>query len=505
MYDYDQNNRKGTGSLVVTLLGRLVLILVFVLILLLLFPTKKSLNPLYQSLFRDNLNSMKEAAETYYTNERLPQKLEDSTRMTLREMLDKNLILPFVDKNNKECDLDNSYVEITKRSTEYELKVKLICSEDEAFIIEHLGCTDKCANGACNATTETTVVKTLEYEFKKNQTQKQLTSYTCPNGYTLDGSTCYKNVTSEKVIDATPQYDSTTSTTDKVCTTTKKYECPTGWDLNEEAKTCSKDATYSSTDSTTYSCPNGGSLSGTSCVQAASASQVASGTTYSCSSGSLSGTSCYVGGVSTGYNYSTRTSTSPTTYSGETIINTYTKKTCDSCATIRYYTIRKTTSYTYCATGTKSGSGCYISATPNTTYSTVYNCPSGWSKNGTSCSIAATATTTSTPGYSCSEGTLNGKSCVQNATEKTNETCSCPSGYTEVNGVCSKKGEDKIIGYICPADYDKYNTNKCVKYIVTKVSENAKAQYKDVTTTIYRWASTPTLEGWTATGRTREV
>lgn len=502
MYDYDQNNRKGTGSLVVTLLGRLVLILVFVLILLLLFPTKKSLNPLYQSLFRDNLNSMKEAAETYYTNERLPQKLEDTVKMTLREMLNKDLILPFVDKNNKECDLDNSYVEITKRSTEYELKVKLVCSEEEAFIIEHLGCTDKCANGACNTTV---VAKQIEYEFKKNQTQQQLIGYSCTNGYTLDGSTCNKNVTSEKIIDATPKYESTTLTAEKVCTTIKKYECPDGWDLNKETNTCSKDATNSSIDSTTYSCPNGGTLNGTNCIQSATSSQVASGTIYSCSSGSLSGTSCYVGAVSTGYNYSTRTSTSPTTYAGETIINVYTQKACDTCTTIRYYTIRKTTSYNYCATGSISGSGCYISATPQTTYSTVYTCPSDWIKNGTACTIAAEATTISTPSYSCSEGKLDGKRCIKSATEKTNETCSCPSGYTSIDGVCTKKGEDKIVGYTCPSEYNKHNVNKCIKYITTKVSENAKAQYKDVTTTIYRWSSTPTLEGWIATGKTREV
>lgn len=499
MYDYERQDRKSSGSLIITLLGRLLLILLFVLILLLLFPTKKSLNPLYQSVFRDNINSMKDAASTYYTNERLPEKVGESKKMTLREMLELKLILPFVDKDSKECDLDSSYVEITKKETEYELKVNLVCPSENAFIIEHLGCTDKCID--C----EEKQVKQYEYQFKKVQTQNQLVGYNCPSGYKLSGTICEKEVSQEKIINATAKYEEQFKTADKVCNTTESISCATGFTYNKTTKKCEKKATITKDEKTIYSCPDGGTLSGTNCVQDASSSSVASGTSYSCSSGTLSGKSCYIGSVSTGYSTSTRTSTSPTLYSGETIINTYASKDCSTCSTIRYYTIRKTTSYTYCDSGYKSGSGCYIDATPVTNYETVYSCPSGWTKNGTTCTKSAKSNTSTSEKASCSSGTLNGNICQLSATIKENKTCSCPSTYKEVNGVCTKQIEDKLVGYVCPEGYDKYNTDKCVTYVKEKETTKATPNYKKVSNTVYRWSASPTLSGWTSTGKTREV
>ena len=37
-------------------------------------------------------------------------------------MLDKKLILPFLDKDGNECDAKKSYVQVTKKKTEYEMK-----------------------------------------------------------------------------------------------------------------------------------------------------------------------------------------------------------------------------------------------------------------------------------------------------------------------------------------------------------------------------------------------
>jgi hypothetical protein len=63
---------------------------------------------------------MKDAAEKYYTTERMPSKVGMSTKMTLKEMEDKKLIIPFVDKDNKSCDKNKSYVKVTKKKTEYD-------------------------------------------------------------------------------------------------------------------------------------------------------------------------------------------------------------------------------------------------------------------------------------------------------------------------------------------------------------------------------------------------
>ena len=94
------------------------------------------------------------------------------------------------------------------------------------------------------------------------------------------------------------------------CTiTTTTYSCPSGGTLS--GTTCVFPANYSATATTTYSCPSGGTLSGTTCVFPANYSATAT-TTYSCpvntSIVTLSGTTCvypanYAATTSTGTNY----------------------------------------------------------------------------------------------------------------------------------------------------------------------------------------------------------
>ena len=200
-------------SLVVSLLLRLLIILIIVFLLIWFFPTRKSLNPLYQDVFRTNINSMKEAAEKYYTNERLPKNVNETVKMTLKEMLDKHLLLPFVDKNGNYCSLENSYVEITRKETEFELKVNLSCDEETAYIIEHLGCDDKCLLlGDCSSSYK----DITEYEFKRQTVNKVLTSSKCATGYTKKGNLCVRNVTKTKTVAAKAIYENNTETASKI-------------------------------------------------------------------------------------------------------------------------------------------------------------------------------------------------------------------------------------------------------------------------------------------------
>lgn len=127
---------------------KLILIIIFVLLLVWLLPIP-DLTGLNNKIFSANVNEMKEAAISYFTTERLPQKEGDSVTLTLQEMLDMKLILPFKDKNGKSCDTQNSYVKLTKKSTEYEMKVYLKCSEEEDYIIVHLGCYSYCEQAIC--------------------------------------------------------------------------------------------------------------------------------------------------------------------------------------------------------------------------------------------------------------------------------------------------------------------------------------------------------------------
>lgn len=145
---------------------KLVLVVIFVFLLVWLLPkfisptinTKEcnsktcdvsGIDALTSQIFMDNLERMKEAAISYYTDERLPKEVGDSDTMTLSDMIGKKLLVALIDKNNKVCDLEKSYVKITKLDDEYVLKVNLKDSEKEDYILVHLGCYTYCDSYIC--------------------------------------------------------------------------------------------------------------------------------------------------------------------------------------------------------------------------------------------------------------------------------------------------------------------------------------------------------------------
>lgn len=142
---------------------KLILIIIFVFLLVWLLPkfiapkinanntnnSNSELSALTSQIFADNLDRMKEAAITYYTDERLPKEVGESHKMTLSDMIGKKLIVALIDKNNKACDVEASYVKIIKTEDEYILKVNLKDSEKEDYILVHLGCYTYCDSYLC--------------------------------------------------------------------------------------------------------------------------------------------------------------------------------------------------------------------------------------------------------------------------------------------------------------------------------------------------------------------
>lgn len=155
----------------------------------------------------------------------------------------------------------------------------------------------------------------------------------------------------------------------------------------------------------TYSCPQGGTLSGTTC---SSNAYTPASIAYTCPTNyTLSGTSC------------SSTSTTPAT-------QTY------SC----------NPGYTY------NGSVCTQSTTSSTLATVSYSCPSGGVLSGTTCNVTNVATTIATVSYSCPAGAvLSGSTCttttVTTAAAKVNY--SCPTGYTLSGTQCTGTASDKLV------------------------------------------------------------
>jgi len=111
--------------------------------------SEKALKAIASQIFSNNIDKMKDAAISYYTDERLPQEVGDSETMTLSDMIGKKIIVPLIDKNNKACDVEKSYVKITKLDEEYILKVNIKDSERDDYILVHLGCYTYCDSYIC--------------------------------------------------------------------------------------------------------------------------------------------------------------------------------------------------------------------------------------------------------------------------------------------------------------------------------------------------------------------
>ncbi|MDD2181118.1 MAG: hypothetical protein PHW32_01985 [Bacilli bacterium] len=142
---------------------QLLFVVLFVFILLWLFPTKSditklanknnnnlSLDPILVRIYNDNLLNMKDAGKDYFTTERVPSKIGEKVTITLGQMLEKKLLLPFVDSDGRQCDLTKSYIEVTKVSeVEYSMKINLDCTDATDYILVPMGCYDFCKTDIC--------------------------------------------------------------------------------------------------------------------------------------------------------------------------------------------------------------------------------------------------------------------------------------------------------------------------------------------------------------------
>ncbi len=146
---------------------KFIIVVIFVLLIIWLIPKftqpkLKKTSTKEETVLEQNILKMKEAAITYYSKEEnLP---EDGKKevLTLRQMVNQKLLSAFRDKDGKACNVDKSYVQVTKENEEYLLKVNLQCSEEEDYILTKIGKYTYCENS-----------KICEKDLTKQETQTQ--------------------------------------------------------------------------------------------------------------------------------------------------------------------------------------------------------------------------------------------------------------------------------------------------------------------------------------------
>ncbi len=490
---------------------KILLIVLFLILLIWLIPTPE-LSQFNSRIFNENIEIMQDAARKHYTVNKLPINIGESTSMTLKEMEEQKLVLPFTDEFNNACDKENSFVQVTKiAEDEYVLKTQLSCGEQTDYVLETIGCYDVCIGDECtDSCTEEEVTK---YEHKRELDQTS-TTYTCPSGYSLSGSKCYKNFEVDR-INATAKYsEASKEIIDATLENDKEniiyadpikvedgfdYVCPEGYILNGSTCYTYTDGLTDGSGNTEYTCPAGYEMHGSTCYKVTQATKNVNSTcpsgytlssdktqcykvigsatanqTQSCPSGySPNGSNCvrtYGATSSVGgwvYKYSNTYTYSVSEYENSTekrvLTNREYRKTCGDCYTYAWYytysTYQRSTSYTCPSGGTLSGSTCYLYANYITSTGASY-CTAGSLVNG-QCLDYKTPTVTTT--YTCPAGTeLQGDKCY----EPGDKNLVCPSGYTEKDGQCYKEVDaDKEINYtyLCPDGYSKLGDGEDTK------------------------------------------
>jgi conjugal transfer mating pair stabilization protein TraN len=211
------------------------------------------------------------------------------------------------------------------------------------------------------------------------------------------------------------------------------YSCPSGYVVS--GSQCVKTTTETINATPALSCPSDSVLSGTQCLSTQTISATISG--YSCPSGYVnSGSSCVLtetvpptvnNTCPSGYNFSGSTCVKTTTVAGQA-------------------------QFTCSAGYTQSGNQCTRQVSTAATVSS-YSCPSGYTVSGSSCTRTITDTIAGTAQYSCSTGfVLSGTSCTRTIVSPATKTYSCPAGagYVLSGNVCTKTSQTTA-GYGCPA------------------------------------------------------
>lgn len=249
--------------------------------------------------FTENIETMKEVAYNYYKEEEnRPYEVNEEVILLLKDMIETNLIKELEDKEGNVCSYEYSYASLIKKTdTNFDLNIYLSCggeAQEATYNVTYASPSDT------DSPSEVTVL----YELKRTVTNTE--KYTCPEGYVNSGRYCL-SLNNTVVVDATPIYRVTPEKNVKakyksgdteyeyadpiLVTNENNLKCPRGYDLQNGI--CIKETPTKYRSNTTYTCPNGGTPSGSRCLFTTS-------TNYSnrkayCQRGTLiNGDECYV-------------------------------------------------------------------------------------------------------------------------------------------------------------------------------------------------------------------
>ena len=535
------SNERGSRFSVLDIVVKLIFAALFIFILVWLFQKNvPNMAPFYSNVFRENIKYMQEAGESYFTDDKLPKEIGQSNKISLADMFDKKLVLPFVDEDGNSCNQYDSYVSVTKTDNGYELKTNLVCNKESNYTVKILGCHNYCKDALCSKTCS--VEQITEYKYKKIS---NVTTYKCPSGYKKDGKYCVKSklvesksatktstTTKIDVVDAKKVYDSGTKKELDVIKTKNddSYERVYVNPIKEVTEgTTTKTKVYidpiksttsgsSSTTKEAYSCQKTKTVRESyDCTKYKTEKQCT--TKYKQESYSCNCSTKYVGGV---YKTSCNTCYKSVPYQSCSDVNKAYTDTCyrdvtktytDTCYRDKTTTTPGTTTYS-CPSNAEGSEGsgsslrCYYYKRTTSAGYTTYKCPSyadGSTGSGSNLKCYYLEKVSGGYSYKCpskanySTGSGKNLRCYKVTDGSYHYECT-EKGYKLDGKYCKKTITNTTTTKKCDSGY-KLEGNKCNKYSTTKIDATKNTSKK----TVYKWSKSENLSGWTKTGETRTV
>lgn len=167
---------------------KMVIIFIFALIIIWLVSKIINRNKLSET-FTNNINNMEQVAVEYFKTVDLPLEKGQSEKITLKEMIDKELIVSVNKNGDNVCDTKKSYSKITRQKSDYKVETTLKCGKEKDTITRKFSLKD-CRN--CNASKSNTDKKDKDNKEKKNNNSSSKSSSN--TNTTTNGTTYYEYV-----------------------------------------------------------------------------------------------------------------------------------------------------------------------------------------------------------------------------------------------------------------------------------------------------------------------
>lgn len=163
------------------------LLIIFLAIKLVFILKDSKTNVVEKNVMNERIKLLEEASKKYFIEDILPKNPGDSVTVTLKELIDKELITEIKDEQDKTCDVLLTNVKVTRLENEYQYKATLKCDNFEDYNNTFVEIKEIEENTTTIPVTTTTTTKTTRQITTKKKTTvvKKYTISFNTNGGTL--------------------------------------------------------------------------------------------------------------------------------------------------------------------------------------------------------------------------------------------------------------------------------------------------------------------------------